>query len=295
MNGALASGLAPIAEKHDLGGLVSLHRQERPLIRYRARMFWIIGVGLLVGVIWVAFPDPAVFLSVLAVHLVGVALSGPVAAWAFPPDGPSRWVALFERGLVDVTQHDVDHRGREPEHDLVVRVVRFEQIRQVEQHRGYAYSTGQSFQAGSAAARVVADRDGQRTVIDLHGYRHQDKLLDAVRAHVGDRLRAESLADLRSSGQARFGELLVTTERLSVSSGTGGLLPGEASSLSLSNVVRVQEMGKGASLIIYRRSRPGERSIFRDGSNMWFSGAVPNATAAAEAIAAMRGETSSGG
>jgi len=285
----MKDSLIPVAESHGLGALVSLHRQERPLIRYRARMLWIILGGIVAGLIWAAFPSPTVFVTVLVIHVAGIIFSAPVAAWALPPDGPARSVALFERGIIDVTQNDVDRRGREPEHDLVVRVVRFEQIQQIEQHRGYASSTGRSFQAGSAAARIVADRDGKRTVLDLVGYHHQDKLLDTVRAHVGDRLQAESLAQLRHTGEARFGNLVVTPEALSVSGGDG-LLTGERSRLRLSDVVNVKELGKGATLIIYRRSRPGETSIFRDGSNMWYSGAVPNAAAAAEAIAALRAD-----
>jgi hypothetical protein len=299
----LVSALAPTAEKHHLGSLVSLHRQERPLIRFRARWLWLILGGLFVGLLWVLwdrqysryhqyslYPDGAYFAFIATLHILGLVLSGPIAARLLPPDGPDRWVALYEHGLIDITRPFSDPSGGMPEHDLVIRPVRFEQIRRVDQSRESVgmvpAGMARTVTATSAAARIVAERDGKPLVLEYHGYRHQDRFVDAVRARRagGPSPRYEAAA-LRHAG-AVFGNLAVMQGGLSVIDGAG-LGPGEQPSLRWAEVVRVHESDDG-TLSIYRRGRPGERPGEPDTSMRWYSGIVPETSEAAALITRMR-------
>ncbi|MBE1487653.1 hypothetical protein [Plantactinospora soyae] len=298
----LSSALAPTAEKHRLGALISLHRQERPLIRFRARWLWLILGGLFIGLLWVLwdrqysryhqyslYPDGAYFAFIATLHVMGLVFSGPIAARLLPPDGPDRWVALYEHGLIDVTRPFSDAAGRMPEHDLIIRPVRFEQIRRVDQHRESVgmVPTGmaRTVTATSAGARIVAERDGKPLVLEYHGYRHQDRFVDAVRTRRAGGPSPRSEAALRRSG-AVFGNLAVMQGGLRVVDGVG-LGPAEPPTLRWDEVVRVHESDDG-TLSIYRQGRPGERPGEPDTSMRWYSGIVPETSEAAALITRMR-------
>ncbi|MEO3928872.1 hypothetical protein ABGB07_34200 [Micromonosporaceae bacterium B7E4] len=298
----LTAALAPQAEKHQLGSLISLHRRERPLIRFRARWLALILGGFFIGLLLVLYhrrlprsynydlyPDGVFFAFVAVLYALILVLAAPVAARLLPPDGPDRWVALYEHGLIDVTRSDSGPDGRTPEHELVIRPVRFKQIQRVDQQREsetmLPRGMGRTVVATAAAARLVAERDGQPLVLDYHGYRHQDRFVDAARARRAGGPTARSETALRRTG-ATFGHLVLTKRGLSVTDGIG-LEPSEEPTLRWADVVRVHESDDGA-LSIYRRGRPGERQGEADNSMRWYSGIVPDTSEAAALITKLR-------
>jgi hypothetical protein len=301
VNRELRSALSQIAAKHDLGSLVSLHRQERPLVRFRARWLWILLGGPAVGLLFALYngdrgpyepyrlyPDGAFLIPLAAVYLLGIALAGPIAARALPPPGPRRTVALYEDGLIELTEPVA-------EGDPVARPVRFDQVAHVDQQRESVGMVPQgmarSVTATSAAARLVADRDGQHLVLRFHGYRHQDRFVDAARTRLAGHPTVRSESTLRRDGRARFGNLLMTRKDVSVTDGVG-LQPSEKPVLPWSDVERVNETD-GGRLSIYRRGRPGERSGAADTAMLWFSGAVPDTSEAAAMIIRLRNKAMS--
>jgi hypothetical protein len=289
MRGKLRMALAPVAAEHDLGELISLHAQERPLIRFRARWLWVLLSGLAVGVIWGVFqgdrPDTYVyttsdqiFLAGLgAVYVGGMIVVPPLAAGLRPPHGPRRWVAWYETGLIDVTCGSGDA-------DVVLRPIRFDQIVHVDQHRESVSSAPRQLIATSGAARVVAERDGKRLELTFHGYRHQDRFIDAARERLAGGPTRRTLRDLNKRGTMMFGELAVGRRKLTA---TGGLRPGEKSELSLLDVVQVNERTDG-TLTVLRRPRHGVDLAPGENPKVWFSAVVPNTSEAAALITSMR-------
>lgn len=282
------TALAPVADEHGLGSLVSLHRRERPLIRFRAWLLWLWVGGGLVGLAFAQYnstlhPDGLVLGALAAVYVLGLVVVGPVAAWALPADGAPRWVALFENGLVDVRLHDTDGY---PRYDLVAQVVRFEQFRYVEQHRGGTTSMPRVLITTSSAARLVADRDGERLILEYHGYRRQDQFVDAVRARLagGPGYRSESM--LRRRGRVTFGNLVITRKALTVTD-REGLRPSEQPTLRWADVDQASERGDG-TVTIYRRPRPGEPLGSLNTFVVWYSAVVPDATNAIAMITKLR-------
>jgi hypothetical protein len=199
-------------------------------------------------------------------------------------------VALYDHGLIDVMQPAAGYSLRRPEYDLVVRAMRFDQVRHVEQHRESETVTplgaGRVVAATSAAARIVGEHDGEPLVLEFRGYRHQDRFVDAVRAHRAGRPTGRSQSQLRRAGQKTYGNLVIGKKGLSVTDGVG-LGPAEEPTLRWSDVVRVHESESGA-VSIYRRGRPGERAAAPDTSMLWYSGMVPNAADAAAMITELR-------
>jgi hypothetical protein len=261
--------LAQTAQQNGLGRLISEHRLERPLIRFRAGYGWLLFGGLLMGVpIAVALDREAIGVVVVlvAAHLILAAGAGPVAARLFAPDGPAQSVALFDHGLIKTTGEDL-------------RVVRFDQVRQVVQDRGHSTSDGRQFSAKSAAARVfIVDDGGREVVLDFHGYRHQDRFIDELRARVaGGPSRSAKTALKR--GSVSHGGLVMTEQGLTTAAGEG-LADGQAPTLPWAEVGQVNERDNG-TVSVYRRSPTG-------GQSLWFSAVIPDASAAAAMIVHQR-------
>jgi hypothetical protein len=247
------------AQGRGLGKLISLHRRERPLIRFRASFGWLLLGGLAIGVpIAIAFDHDAigVGLGLFAAHMLIFAIAGPVAARLFPPDGPPRWVALFDHGLIDVTGEEL-------------RVVPFDRVHGVHQDRGFTASDGRHFTAKSAVARLVADVNDAETVLDYHGYRNQDRFVDELRSRVAGGPSRSAKAAVRR-GAVSHGDLIITRSGLSAPAGT----------LPWAEVGQVNERDDG-TLSVYRKSASGAPTL-------WFSAVVPDTSAAAAMIVHQR-------
>jgi hypothetical protein len=301
MDEYLRSALAPAADEHHLGALISLHRQERPLIRFRVRWLGFLLGGLFTGLMFVLwneqwrdpssgaeyewYPDGVFLASVLALLALVLVLGPAIAARTMPPSGPVRWVALYENGLIDVVEPVSGGRAHAPK----LTVIRFDDIRHVNQRRESVGSTGRVVTAQAPVARMEVDREGGPVVVQFVGFRRQDRFVDVARTRLAGEPTIRSQAALRRTGRLTFGSLSITKKGMSVTSGVG-LKPSESPTLQWSDVVRVNERDDG-TLTIYRHLRPDEHSTTGDASLPWFSAVVPNASEAAALITQFRNKS----
>jgi hypothetical protein len=341
VSGLPRRALAPLAERHRLGALVSVHRQYRPFVRRRALFIWAMTGTCLILIVsfWAAQVatgqdrDNANLITtfIFIVELAGAPLVGPITARIHTPGPRARWIARYENGLIDARRPTDQELDREPEFNVIAKVIGFDQIRDVVHVRQHTARKRPPSTPSvrrilrfdftvSGTGRIVADRDGETTVLDLIGFHRQDALLDAVEEATGPRIFERAEAEFRQTGRVTFGDLTVTGSGLSarppaVDQPAEALFrhPGMVTAHGLSplpteptteaspppagrssitirweRVVDVEVYN--GSLVVYRQGRPGEAALFTDGTAAWFDRVVANAWVAHAIITAIRAD-----
>jgi hypothetical protein len=318
-----------------------VHRQYRPFIRRRALFVWAMtGTGLILIVnFWAAQfgtgPDrdnaDLVTTFIFLVELAGAPLVGPITARIHTPGPRARWIARYEHGLIDARRPTDQELDREPEFNVIAKVIGFDQIRDVVHVQQYTArkrppstpSVRRILRFGftvSGTGRIVADRDGETTVLDLIGFHQQDALLDAVEAATTVRIFERAEAEFRQTGTVTFDDLTVSSSGLQARPSavdqpteapfrhpgmvTAHGLPlltadppidvspptsGRSSvTIRWERVVDVEVYN--GSLVVYRQGRPGEAGLFTDGTAAWFDRVVANVWVAHAIITAIRAD-----
>ncbi|MFG2039924.1 hypothetical protein [Dactylosporangium sp. NPDC048998] len=211
--------LAPLAEKYDLGAVVSVHRLERRNIRMLCRLAWSLFAAVPAGVVPAYFAAVAynyatgemvgILALVAGLYGAGLVAAGPVGALLFPADGEGRWIVRYERGIIDARKPTWEESDADWDVDVVGTVVRFEQIVEVDDGGDvvtFEASTPSSVLlpagslpsgtaepldadvdesawtvSGPGRARIAADRGGVRTTLLLDGFHRQDRLVADLR------------------------------------------------------------------------------------------------------------------
>lgn len=287
MNHEIADALADVAADHDLGPLRSTHRNERPLVRRRARQWVMVlgpGVGGAVGLcVGVAAPegDPtfALFIGLGVAFVVIAAGIGPLAASMSPPADGFRWLAVYEHGVVEIGELPDDRDDLDVA--KLAEAMRFDEVvglvQRMEHVAKPAFGLMGTALIVSASYELHAHSRRGNRVVELSGYRDEAKILRAIEAAVVPRLLDQARARYADSrAGVAFGPLSVSKDGLRAVRQTADAETSDnIDTLDWEQVHHVARGGIGG-VLVRRHARPDDRYFDKNRSVVWFADFVPD-------------------